>query len=138
MPAPYFDHEKLNVYQASIRFVVWAEPLLQSLPSKLSVRDQLDRAATSIPLNIAEGNGRFTPPDRCRFFDTARGSSLECAACLDVLVAKTLATGEQIAHGKEILHNIVCMLIGLVRANDGSRTAEEPADYSAQSIRENE
>jgi len=34
-------------------------------------------------LNIAEGNGRFTSPDRCRFFDTARGSVLECAACLD-------------------------------------------------------
>jgi hypothetical protein len=30
-------------------------------------------------LNIPEGNGRFTSPDRCKFFDVARGSGLECA-----------------------------------------------------------
>ena len=43
------------------------------------VKDQLDRASTSIPLNIAEGNGKYTLKDRCRFFDTAHGSALECA-----------------------------------------------------------
>ena len=129
MQPPFFDHEKLNLYQASIRFVAWADSLLQSIPVKLAVRDQLDRASASIPLNIAEGNGRFTPPDRCRFFDTARGSALECAACLDVLVAKNLATGEIIEKGKETLHEIVCMLIGLVRAKDGNRLAEESAEY---------
>src|SRR6266571_3398803 len=40
---------------------------------------QLDRASTSVSLNIAEGNGKFTSPDRCRFFDNARGSALESA-----------------------------------------------------------
>ena len=34
----------------------WLEPVLQKLPKSLSVADQLDRASTSIPLNIAEGN----------------------------------------------------------------------------------
>jgi four helix bundle protein len=128
MPAPFFDHEKLHLYQEAIRFVAWADPLTQSLPTKLSVRDQLDRAATSIPLNIAEGNGKFTPPDRCRF-DTARGSALECATCLDVLVAKSLTAPAVADAGKAILHEIVCMLIGLVRANDGSRLAEEAGEY---------
>ena len=83
-----FDHEKLTVYQDSIRFVVWAGERLETLPKSLAAYDQLDRASTSIPLNIAEGNGKYTAPDRCRFFDIARGSALECAACLDVLVAK--------------------------------------------------
>jgi four helix bundle protein len=50
----------------------------------------IDRASTSIPLNIAEGNGKYTSMDRCHFFDNARGSTLECAACLDLLVAKSL------------------------------------------------
>lgn len=129
MKPPFFDHEKLNVYQSSIRFVAWIEPLIQSLPTKLSVRDQLDRAATSIPLNIAEGNGKFTVPDRCRFFDTARRSTLECAACLDVLVAKTLLSVERADEGKEILHGIVCMLIGLVRAQDSERLREDDGEY---------
>jgi four helix bundle protein len=122
----YFDHEKLNVYQAAIRFVAWCEPLLQDLPKRLSVADQLDRAATSIPLNIAEGNGRYTPADRCRFFDTAKGSALECAAALDVLVAKGLVKEEAVEVGKEQLSQIVSMMIGLIRANDTCRVAEEP------------
>ena len=48
-----FDHEKLTVYQDSIRFVVWAGELLETLPKSLAAYDQLDRASTSIPLNIA-------------------------------------------------------------------------------------
>ena len=78
-----FDHEKLDVYKDSIRFVAYAEALLADVPKNLAVHNQFDRASTSIPLNIAEGNGKYTPADRCRFFDIARGSALECAACLD-------------------------------------------------------
>jgi four helix bundle protein len=48
-----FDHERLEVYQAALSFIEWLEPLLQKLPKSLSVTDQLDRASTSIPLNIA-------------------------------------------------------------------------------------
>jgi len=67
------DYEKLEVYQASLEFITWTIPLLDRLPGNASVRNQLDRASTSVPLNIAEGNGKFTWPDRCRFFDN--GSS---------------------------------------------------------------
>ena len=82
-----FDHEKLKVYQESVAFVAWADGILQRCPEKAAVKDQLDRASTSIPLNIAEGNGKWSSRDRCRFLEIARGSATECAACLDVLVA---------------------------------------------------
>ena len=85
-----FDHEKLKVYHAAIAFVAWSSDLLSGIPKSISVHNQFDRASTSIPLNIAEGNGKYTSADCCRFFDNARGSTLECAACLDVLVAKSL------------------------------------------------
>jgi four helix bundle protein len=81
------------------------------------VRDQLDRASTSVPLNIVEGNGKYTPKDRCRFFDIAHGSALECAAGLDVLVAKGKLTVDQIRPGKEILQRVVRMLMGLIKRN---------------------
>ena len=58
-----FDHEKLDVYQEAIRFVAWAGNLLETLPKSLAAYDQLDRASTSIALNIAEGNGKYTAPD---------------------------------------------------------------------------
>src|SRR4051812_45439515 len=121
----HFHHEKLKVYQTSISFIAWATPLLEQLPKRLAVSDQLDRASTSIPLNIAEGNGKYTPPDRCRYFDNARGSALECAACLDVLVAKKLLTAAEVDPGKETLSETVSMLYGLIRSNDSSRVAEE-------------
>jgi four helix bundle protein len=54
----YFDHEKLIAYQRSIQFVAWASRLLEDVPAKLAVSDQLDRASSSVPLNIAEGNAR--------------------------------------------------------------------------------
>lgn len=116
-----FDHEKLNVYQSSIRFVLWAMELLACVSKSLAVHNQLDRSSTSIPLNIAEGNGMFTSADRCRFFDNARGSALECAACLDVMVAKGIVETTAVESGKEILVEIVSMLVGLIRANSETR-----------------
>jgi len=119
------DHEKLEVYQTSLSFIVWLEPILRRLPKSLSVTDQLDRASTSIPLNIAEGNGKFTSPDRCRFFDIARGSAFESAAALDVLVAKGRCTGDEISAGKDHLSRIVSMLVGLIKANSDYRLHED-------------
>jgi four helix bundle protein len=119
-----FDHEKLQVYQGSLAFISWLEALLQNVPKSFSARDQLDRASTSIALNLAEGNGKFTSPDRCRFFDIARGSALECAAGLDVLVAKGICTQEQIEPGKEELKRIVSMLVGLIKSNSNYRLHE--------------
>jgi four helix bundle protein len=120
-----FDHEKLEVYQESLRFIAWLEPLLERLPKSVSVRDQLDRASTSISLNLAEGNGKFTRPDRCRFFDNSRGSALECAAALDVLVAKAKCNVDELLPGKERLRAIVSMLVGLIKSNSDYRLHDE-------------
>jgi four helix bundle protein len=125
---PRFDHEKLNVYQASIRFITWATDLIAKVEGKAAVKDQLDHASTSVPLNIAEGNGKFAIKDRCRFLDFARGSALECAACLDVLVAKKLSDEAAVLPGKEQLLEIVSMLVGLIKSLT-SRIGEEPGAY---------
>lgn len=113
----WFDHEKLGVYREAVAFVAWLSVLLEGTLRVGDVRDQLDRASTSIPLNIAEDNGKYTPKDRCRFFDIAHGSALECAAAMDVLVAKSKLTPEQIRPGKERLQGIVRMLVGLIKRN---------------------
>ena len=109
---PHFDHEKLKVYQSAIGFITWSTDLLIHVKARAAVKDQLDRASTSVPLNIAEGNGKFAIRDRCRFLDFARGSALECAACLDVLVAKKLLEEKAVRAGKEQLLEIVSMLVG--------------------------
>jgi four helix bundle protein len=120
MPAS-FDHEKLNVYQRALDFIEWVTPLLEDMPKSLAVQSQLDRASTSICLNIAEGNGKFGPADKFKFFDIARGSAVECAACLDVMVRKKKCDTEQVLPGKSILHEVVSMLMGLLKHHGQGR-----------------
>ena len=124
MPA-VFDHERLKVYHEAIRFVGWVSPLLDELPAKIAARDQLDRASTSVPLNLAEGNAKRSYGERSRYFEIARGSGVECAACLDVLVAKGKLTPERAVEGKQILIEVVSMTAGLIARFSPSANVEE-------------
>ena len=130
----YFDHEKLDVYREAIDFCGWVGDFLAATPAKAAAKDQLDRASTSIPLNIAEGNGKVSAKDRARFLEVARGSALECAACLDVLFVRKLASEQQVAGQKEKLARIVQMLIGLLRkfSERADLLREDEAAYLAE------
>jgi four helix bundle protein len=130
----YFDHEKLDVYREAIAFCAWTGELLNAITAKAAAKDQLDRASTSIPLNIAEGNGKFSAKDRARFLEIARGSALECAAALDVLVARKLAGLEQIESAKENLVRIVQMLMGMLRrfSERGEFLREDAEQYGIE------
>ena len=80
-------HEKLDVYCLAIGYVAWVFERSAKLNCvHRHARDQWLRASQSIPLNIAEGNGKTAEADRRRYFEIARGSALECAAIQDVLV----------------------------------------------------
>jgi four helix bundle protein len=131
-----FDHEKLDVYQLELQFIGWVTPLIeearQLAPGKSrEACDQLDRASLSALLNTAEGNGKRQRQVRAKFFDDARGSGTECAACLDALVAKQVFGSDRILDGKTMLVRIVSMLCGLVDRFDESGLAlrEEPLEY---------
>jgi four helix bundle protein len=118
-----FDHEKLDVYQLELKFLTWVTQFLvdMSCPSPTQtreLREQLDRASLSALLNTAEGNGRRQGRQRAKFFDDARGSAIECAACLDASVAKGFSALERIQPGKGMLIRIVAMLCKLVERFD--------------------
>lgn len=131
-----FDHEKLHVYQVLLRFIAWVTPLIEEARSiargkTREVCDQLDRASLSALLNTAEGNGKRQGQVRAKYFDDARGSATECAACLDALVAKGVFMPSRIVEGKTMLVEIVSMLCGLVDRFDQSdcRCHEEVQGY---------
>ena len=113
-----FSHDRLVVYQHAIEFVAWSHTLLNGVDAVGSVRNQLERAATSIPLNIAEGNVKSSPRDRRRYWEIALGSTVECAAILDVLVARRLRAGGEVSTGKDSLERIVSMLVKMVQSTD--------------------
>lgn len=108
-------HERLDVYRCALDFTAWAHELIDSLPPAVAARNQLDRASTSIPLNLAESNGKLSQGERARFLQIALGSTLECAATLDVLVARGVLTIDKVSEGKEILERIVAMLMAMLR-----------------------
>ena len=112
----YFDHEKLEVYRIAIQFVAWSEILLEDCKGKAaSAKKHLDEASSSIPNNIAEGNGKWSKKDRKKFLEVARGSALECASCLDILVAKRRISTDRVIEGKEKLRSIVNLLTKMIK-----------------------
>ncbi len=59
-----FDHEMLDVYGLAVDFVSRAKDVVEALPrGRGYLADQLQRAALSIVLNIAEGAGKFSGDD---------------------------------------------------------------------------
>jgi four helix bundle protein len=132
------DHEKLDVYRLELDFVGWSTDLMAELMDSPAARtrriaetcDHLDRSALSALFNTAEGNGRRPTRTRAKFFDDARGSATECAACLDALVAKRACTERRIEEGKSRLVRIVSMLARLVdRFSLQTQVKEECGPY---------
>jgi four helix bundle protein len=80
-----FDFEKLTVYSKAKSFNLEVPRFLKEKPFDSTVKNQLRRAALSIVLNIAEGSGRKTRPDKRNFFIISRGSVFECVAIFDIL-----------------------------------------------------
>jgi len=109
-----FGHEQLDVYKLALKYVAFVFDLSEGLEGATRhARDQLLRASQSIPLNIAEGNGKASDPDRRRFFEIARGSALECAAIQDVLQVCGAITVEENEDAKLTLDRIAAMLTKL-------------------------
>ena len=80
----------------------------QNLDVRGAMRNQLDRAALSVPLNLAEGRGRQTLTDQKRFFQIAYGSLKETQAILDISDAspKVIAMADVLgAHLYRLIQN---------------------------------
>jgi four helix bundle protein len=114
-----FTFEKLIVYQKSVDFAEAVCGLSESFPRGYGfLVDQLNRAALSIAANIAEGNGRFTQPDRRNFFGIARGSAQECVPLLELARRRQFLSDSQYARLNAQLEEIARMLSGLISGLD--------------------
>lgn len=112
----YFDHEKLDVYQAAIDLVVLIDQVIEHFPrGRAYLADQLHRAGTSVPLNIAEGAGEYSPDEKSRFYRIAKRSATECAGIFDICRRLNLIEETQYSKVRELLIRIVSMLIKMAR-----------------------
>jgi four helix bundle protein len=114
-----FTFEKLIVYQKAVAFADAVCTLTRGFPrGYFFLADQLNRAALSIATNIAEGNGRFTKPDRRHFFGIARGSAQECVPLLEVAARQGLLNPQRHQQLKADLEEIAKMISGLINGLD--------------------
>ena len=128
MTEPIFDHDRLDVYRLAVEYTAESFRVAKGLSGlHRHARDQWLRAAQSIPLNVAEGNGKRSRNDRARFLDIARGSALEGAAIQDVLVASGGLDAESSRGLKRKLQRIVSMLTRMAMKCDG--VGESQAEY---------
>ena len=110
------DFERLDVYRCAIDFLTLAVHITTHMPrGHADLRDQLRRASTSIPLNVAEACGKTGTADRAQFHAIARGSAFECAAILDVLLRFGAVAPQDAEQGKTLLSRIVAMLSKMCR-----------------------
>lgn len=113
-----FVFEDFPVYKIVLQFNSEISSFLDEIPDKnnYSIKDQLSRASMSILLNIAEGSGRFTKPDKRSFYVNARGSCYECAACLQILKSRGQIIGSKYNLFYEMLNNIARQLSALIKS----------------------
>jgi four helix bundle protein len=110
-----FMFENLAVYQEAVDLADLIATTTERFPrGYYFLVDQLNRAALSIATNLAEGNGRFTKPDRANFFRIARGSVQECVPLLEVAKRRGFITPIEHEAFKAQLEQIAKMLAGLI------------------------
>jgi four helix bundle protein len=110
-----FDFENLVVYKKAKSYNKSITKLLLTHQLDRSTKDQLRRASLSIMLNIAEGTGRATPPDKRRFYIMARGSTFECVSIFDYLHDVQIVNKAQYDHFYSVLEEISKMLYAMIR-----------------------
>ena len=111
------DHTKLDVYHRALDLLDLIDRLLDNLPAgRAHLKDQLDRAGTSVVLNIAEGAGEFSLPDKQRFCRMAKRSATETSAIVDILARRGQASPDQlqpIQPIQDLIIRVVSMLTKL-------------------------
>ena len=112
-------YKDLGVYQKSYEAAKVVYRLSESFPKseEYGLASQLRRAATSIPLNIAEGHGkREGTKELLRYIRMARGSNAEVAVLLDFAKDFEYITEEEHAKATASYEEIGKMLTGLIKA----------------------
>jgi four helix bundle protein len=116
MENPKFNFEDLQVYQKSLDFVDFVYETVKTYPvdERYRLTSQYVRAASSIPLNIAEGHGD-TDAQFNRFLQIAWGSTKECVVCSTIARRQNYISEEQNIEARIKLSELAKMTTSLQR-----------------------
>jgi hypothetical protein len=115
------DHEKLDVYRLAVLFSSWVGERLEGSPkNSRTSATQPGRGERVRHEQHRRRKRKRSRTDRCPFLgirlDIARASALECAACLDTLVARRRRVPSEAEEGKQLPERIVSMLWRMIES----------------------
>ena len=115
MECHLFSFENLEVYTKARLLVKEVYMLQEVFPKeeRYALCDQLRRAASSIPANIAEGRGRSSLKEKIHFIEIAYGSLMEVFCELQTASDLGYITEERIEKLRPLITDIAKMLSGL-------------------------
>lgn len=115
-----FSFENLDTYKKALSLAEKIESLCGNLKGKATYAflDQLSRASMSVPLNIAEGNGRWHKNEKKQFFWIARGSAFEVVPILHMAKNKNLIAEEEFQKFYRELEELSKMILGMINSVD--------------------
>lgn len=108
-----FCHERLDVYQLALNYVRWVNHVSSKENLTNRYRLRLDNLSTSIVLNIAEGNGRFSNSDHRKFIDIAYQSALKSLVLIDLMKVRNQLDAAEPRDAQAMLRRIIKMLLGM-------------------------
>lgn len=112
-----FNFENLEVYKKALKFSIELCKIASKFPYAYSrLRDQLIGAAISVPLNIAEGSGRFGKKEKVNFYKYGRASVFECIPIIEISNELKLISDSELYKYKKDSSEISKMLNGLIRS----------------------
>ncbi len=111
-----FAFENLDVYKRALSFSKKILTATKEIKGQYSWCDQLNRAATSITLNLAEGSGRWHAKDKTNFYYIARGSAFECVPLIELGFELGLIADIQKNELRDDLKAICQMLTKLIQS----------------------
>ena len=113
-----FYFEKLNVWNNARALLLNIYKVLKHYPKdeKYNLVDQIKRAATSVPTNLAEGSSRSTSKDQAKFTTISHGSLMELWNLLILSNDLEFITEKELFQFKREIHVIAKQLNGLRNA----------------------
>ncbi len=129
----FFDFERLPAYRRAEDFVAWSYRQIGWVRSRDPyMADQLHRAARSIALNVGEGGGEYSPAEKAHFYRMARRSATECVAITNILAREGIIDAGARASARQLLREIVSILVVMCRAGDRRARLEHSADRATR------
>ncbi len=113
---PYQTFEDLKVWQEARQLKNDIALLVKSFPAseKFRLTDQIIRSSRSVAIQIAEGHGRRTTPERIRFCIISRGSLSETLAHLIDALDEELITADQLVEFRQKIEHLEKLLSGYI------------------------